>query len=149
MILNFKPVDEPRGIWRSGQPMTPEDWALVKSRVDNIIKLNGDNPDTDPGAASDQPGIDLGLSLYVVPIRPITQILNPIEAAKEIEQVIWFPWERTLIHCSHGQDRTGLAVAMWRHKVCGWPKEAAEEEMLANGFHKSLLGLWLAWLGTL
>ena len=148
MIPNFKPVDESQSIWVGGQPGDLSDWQQVKDKgCDNIIKLNGTDPDTDPGSAPDTMATDLGLSLYSVPISPLTQILNPIEAAKEIEAVIWFISPRTFVHCSHGQDRSRLAIAMWRHKVCGWPKDAAQAEMLANGFHEALLGLWVAWLG--
>lgn len=141
MILAFKAIDEVRGIWRGGQPQTDEDWmVLVAKGVQNVIKLNEEHEGSDLGALA------AGLSLYKVPIGLLDQLVLPLEAAKRIEEAIWFPWDKTFVHCTHGQDRTGLCVAMWRYKVCGWSKEKAEEEMLANGFHQALLGLWLAWL---
>ncbi len=45
------------------------------------------------------------------------------------------------IHCQHGADRTGTAVAAYRVVVQGWPKEAAIDEMDQYGFHSIWLGL--------
>lgn len=149
MIPNLKSVDEDKAIWRGGQPVTADDWQLLKSKgVTSVIKLNSDGGPTDLGAMPDDGALDIGLSLYKVPMGLLTQIVAPLKAAQDIEQAIWFIVPGTFIHCSHGQDRTGLAVAMWRHKVCGWSKEAAQAEMLANGFHEALLGLWVAWLAA-
>ena len=38
------------------------------------------------------------------------------------------------VHCQHGADRTGLMCAIYRVAVCGWPKEAAADEMVHGGF---------------
>lgn len=51
----------------------------------------------------------------------------------------------TYVHCSHGQDRTGLVIAVYRVTHDHWTKAQAEKEMLSNGFHKSLHGLWDFW----
>jgi protein tyrosine/serine phosphatase len=50
----------------------------------------------------------------------------------------------TLIHCVHGNDRTGLLVALWRLSQ-GWSKADAQAEMWANGFsgEPGLLAYWL------
>ncbi len=50
----------------------------------------------------------------------------------------------TLVHCEHGQDRTGVAIGLYRLHT-GWTEEHAEDEMLAHGFHRSLIGLWEWW----
>jgi protein tyrosine/serine phosphatase len=46
-----------------------------------------------------------------------------------------------LVHCTHGADRTGIAVAMHRILDEGWTVEAACEEMDKYGF-KKMLGFW-------
>jgi protein tyrosine/serine phosphatase len=39
------------------------------------------------------------------------------------------------IHCRHGQDRTGIVVAVYRMKLQGWALADAEAEMQAFGFN--------------
>ena len=39
-----------------------------------------------------------------------------------------------LVHCLHGADRTGVAVAMYRVAVQGWDKDEALAEMTDGGF---------------
>jgi len=39
------------------------------------------------------------------------------------------------VHCRHGQDRTGIAVAAFRMKQQGWSLADAETEMQAFGFN--------------
>ena len=46
-----------------------------------------------------------------------------------------------LIHCFHGEDRTGLVVGLYRVFVSGWTPEQAYQEMLDNGFHPKFVSL--------
>jgi len=39
------------------------------------------------------------------------------------------------VHCEHGADRTGAAVASYRIVEQGWEKKNAEEELTSFGFH--------------
>jgi len=39
-----------------------------------------------------------------------------------------------LVHCKHGQNRTGLITAMYRIVYQGWTREQAMAEMLEGGF---------------
>lgn len=43
--------------------------------------------------------------------------------------------QNALIHCFHGQDRTGLIVGLYRVEVQKWSPQKAYDEMLARGFH--------------
>ncbi|HPI89933.1 MAG TPA: tyrosine-protein phosphatase, partial [Spirochaetota bacterium] len=38
------------------------------------------------------------------------------------------------VHCRHGADRTGAAVALYRIYVQGWTKDEAIEEMTRGGY---------------
>ena len=38
------------------------------------------------------------------------------------------------IHCSHGADRVGVMIAMFRVVEQGWTKEDAIEEMMNGGY---------------
>ena len=46
-----------------------------------------------------------------------------------------------LIHCKHGEDRTGLSIGLYRVFTQKVAVKAAKKEMLQLGFHKALLGL--------
>lgn len=45
------------------------------------------------------------------------------------------------IHCQHGQDRTGLAIGLYRVFTQRWKSKDAYAEMLKLGFHPSLVFL--------
>lgn len=45
------------------------------------------------------------------------------------------------VHCLHGQDRTGMMIAIYRMVVDGFTFKDAYTEMLALGFHKEFTNL--------
>ena len=125
-------------IWRGGQP-DAYGWEFLRSQgVTNVIKQNP------IGEGDDGPALAHGMSLYYLPEttsdqtigRPDRQTLNAAVSAIK---------PGTFVHCAHGQDRTGLVVALWRVRVQGWSKAQAHAEMIARGFHASLRGLMWAW----
>lgn len=126
-------------IWRGGQP-TLEGWLWLKQQgVTNVIKLN---PEYE---ASDQPAVALGFNVQSYPIDMMEMILgepkpwNALVAAKAIDGRAVF------LHCSHGCDRTGLAIAIHRVMHDGWTKAQAKREMMAHGFSPELHGLYSFW----
>jgi hypothetical protein len=51
-----------------------------------------------------------------------------------------------LVHCQHGQDRTGYIVGMYRRIVEKRTKGDAWTEMIDHGFHPICWGLtWAFW----
>lgn len=125
------------GIYRGGQP-TAEGWRYLQSLgVNNVVKLNT------VAEGSDAPAQRLGMRVVACPINLLEQTLGEPNSNQ-----LWLAVGNvrlgTYIHCAHGQDRTGLVVAMYRVR-CGWSKPAAEAEMLAHGFHPWLRGLYWAW----
>jgi protein tyrosine/serine phosphatase len=50
-----------------------------------------------------------------------------------------------LVHCTHGQDRTGWVVGAYRVLYEGVSKSVAYDEMLKHNFHEVLHGLHEAW----
>lgn len=134
MIPNLLQVED--SIWRGGQPETPEDWEyLANIGVNQIIKLNTDSEGVDSPVE--------GTALFKCPITTLEQILTEPDKQAVIDAV-GFISPGSMVHCEHGQDRTGLVVACYRRSR-GWSKAKAEEEMLNLGFHKLLLGLWEFW----
>ena len=51
------------------------------------------------------------------------------------------PADPIYVHCKHGQDRTGLVIALERVYDEGWTPKAAFDEMVSRGFHTFFLGL--------
>jgi hypothetical protein len=128
------------GIWRGGQP-TEQGWRDLRSLgITNVVKLNLESEGSDAAAER------MGMKIFSAPITLPEQLGIKKASPQEIERVLTaVPAKGTFIHCEHGQDRTGLFVAIWRVQRDGWAKADAEKEMLAHGFHKDLKGLWLFW----
>ena len=138
------------GLWRSGQPKTVFDWQYLNSLgITRAIKLNFESEYSDSAARV------TGITAYVMSVQPegdkdiisdITSTFvrpNPTtieEAEKAIDPSIG-----TLVHCTHGQDRTGYLIGRYRVNTDGWSKEDAYLEMLRFGFHPELHGLHEAW----
>lgn len=125
------------GVWRGGQP-TEAGWLwLAGHGVTNVVKLNESSEGNDSAAR------ELGMQVETYPINWCRQVcLRPHKC--QLRQAVEAIRGGTYIHCEHGQDRTGLAVACYRLKE-GWSKADAEKEMLACGFHRSLQGLYGCW----
>lgn len=122
------------GEYRGGQP-TVNGWVYLQSLgVSNVVKLNLESE------SSDAPARMLGMVVNYFPIDTLHQtVLKPSPVLVSNAVVLIKPG--TYVHCEHGQDRTGLIVGCKRVWVEAWPKWVAREEMLNDGFHKSLHGL--------
>ena len=125
-------------IFRGGQP-TDDGWAFLrKAGVTRVIKLNLESEGSEDGARK------LGMEIIYKPIDLDEQLLfRPKYDDVSVAAHAMVP--RTFIHCTHGEDRTGLVVACYRVWVEGWEKKVAEAEMKQHGFHPELLGLELFW----
>jgi hypothetical protein len=155
-VPNLTQVDT--NVWRSGQITTQEGWAYIAKiaagRHVHIIKLNFDSEGSD--ALAIQRGFDIvALSIeprgdqdvwddlrsaYTTPdSRVVTQIDTLLSSAASSPQDFY------LVHCTHGQDRTGYIIG--RHRVLhdGWTKSRAYVEMLDHHFHAALHGVHEAW----
>src|SRR5579859_928769 len=138
------------GVWRSAQPTNPDEWKYVKSQgVRHVVKLNLDSEGSDADA------IAAGLDVHVLSIQPegdkdlFDNIKNTFvgpDVAKLIEaENIIAAGGGVLVHCTHGQDRTGLVIGL--HRVMHEHKSKAEayDEMLRYNFHPELHGLHEFW----
>ena len=144
------------GVWRSGQPCDGKDatpcdqqWAYLKTLgIKRVVKLNFKDEGSDELAdmeivylpmqpAGDKDVYDNAKNLFVQPE------LGGIEAAvAELARK-----DGVLVHCTHGQDRTGLVVGVFRIEKDGWTKADAYKEMTKLGFHPELHGLHEFWEG--
>ncbi|HZS41524.1 MAG TPA: tyrosine-protein phosphatase [Polyangia bacterium] len=129
-LARFDRVDD--GIYRSAQPTAAQLRALQERYgLRAIVKLNLGR-DAAPG------GVQV-IHEHLDPLREpsratLERILDEIERAPK----------PLLIHCTHGEDRTGLVVALYRlrHAV---PVETAYVDMVLHRFHP-YRGIWRAWL---
>lgn len=126
------------GIFRSAQPNFENLEELRKKwGLKTIINLNDDD---DWMADEAKWASELGIRLASQPLSgffaPSDEQIDAILA--ELENPANQP---ILVHCLHGQDRTGLIVGLYRVFHESWQPQYAYEEMLNRGFHTYLLGL--------
>lgn len=77
------------------------------------------------------------LHLFKVPtLHQLEEIFTHLESLQE----------KTLIHCKHGVDRTGMAIAYWQIKSKAKSLDSAIKEMLDHGFHFKFFKWWIPYL---
>lgn len=124
-------------VFRSGQPETEELIALYKShKLRTVLNLRNFHSDRSK-VASANAQLSSPLRLYEIPMNSgrikehhLLQILTVIRDAPK----------PLLIHCWHGSDRTGCAVAAYRIVFENWSVEAAIAELMKPeyGHHKMI-----------
>jgi protein tyrosine/serine phosphatase len=151
-------------VWRSGQPLKREQWETIRGLgIDHIAKLNFESEGSDDGAR------ELGIDVQSFGIEPRADL----DFFDKIAHTFKHPNEKVvaavdayisrfapvvpghgqtacpngmlLVHCTHGQDRTGFAIGRYQVLVHHMSKEAAYTEMRAHHFHTSLHGIADAW----
>ncbi len=134
-IINFHPVSE--GIYRGARPELTGIKEL--SAIGVKVSLNLDD---DAVAIKAEKKYTQQVGMQMIS-RPMSGFWSPTDAQiKDILGIVANPANRPIyIHCKHGQDRTGLVVALYRITQEGWTPAEARKEMLALGFHTMLLPL--------
>lgn len=126
-------VGETCDVFRSSQP-SDTDWSrlVAKYKIATEVKLNGLESRVKPPAGVVT--IDRPLSVEMDgddkdQLVALDKILDEIDAAKK----------PVLIHCTHGEDRTGLISALWelRHEKLGvfGSLDDVYGRMMRRGFH--------------
>jgi len=127
-------------VFRSGQPTALGYHQLANRGIRTVIKLNSEYLNDEQRWAAQE-----HITLAYLPIPLFQQLFTgPDEATmKRINHLMVIPQTGPiLIHCMHGNDRTGLVIGMYRVRHNGFTAEQAYDEMLARGFHPELLGLY-------
>lgn len=146
-INNFQIV-EAKGLYRGGQPDKESDWDYLKSiGISTVIKLNNYSSNTearDELSAAEAHGINVieipmqpedwphNWNLWAAPANE--QVNDAVRALETREN-----WP-VYIHCSHGKDRTGLIVAIYRVRNNNYCKDTAYNEMNFYGANPFLFG---------
>lgn len=138
-MKNFHQVDAL--LWRSARP-EPADYAAVRDQFRSVVTLEGPEEDQKEAEALAPtlvfPHSISPWSIYTTGIsrEELDGILDTIVSAKG----------PVLVHCQHGEDRTGLVVAAYRVAVCRWTKATAITEALEYGYRAWLnVGLNRTW----
>ena len=129
-LTNFDRVSP--GVYRGAQPSNTQLAELVsRYGVKSVVQLNH-------GSDASVPGLKLVVEPLWAFITPdhdtVARILDAIDAAPK----------PVFIHCTHGEDRTGLIVALYKMRH-GASTEEAFADMIRHGFHP-YTGVWAAWL---
>jgi hypothetical protein len=148
-VENFSRVSD--GIYRGARPDFAALPALAQAPIKTIIDLQGGDAniplfgwlmkDFEPGERASMIrkertlSMQLGLQFFNFPLSSVKNVTT-LEG-KWIQQVLAImadPQNQPVyIHCEHGEDRTGLIVALYRVFYEGWTAEDAHDEMMAMG----------------
>ena len=123
-------------IYRSAQPDAVGFRNLAAVGVRSVINIRRSVEDAPLAAGT-------GLRLHHVMM--MTRAIREEHSARVVEALSALRQAEArgpvLIHCTHGADRTGTVIALWRILYQGWSREAALAEMTQGGF-----GFHLIWL---
>lgn len=123
------------GIYRSGRPNEEGlEWLKNEYKIKTIINLEN----KDYAIKREREWADeLNIRYYSLPMsasaHPRDRTVN-----KALELLADTRKHPILIHCYHGQDRTGLIVGLHRVEHEGWEADEAYEEMKEIGFRTFL-----------
>lgn len=126
-ISKFQHVDE--GLYRGAQPTLPCYRWLADIGLSLVVNLRDDPLPMEPQAVH-----DAGLRYENHPMngfrRPhelaVQSTLDSIVREIDRKQGVY-------VHCEHGNDRTGLIIAVYRIAHCGWTNRQALAEAEADG----------------
>jgi protein-tyrosine phosphatase len=102
------------------------------------------------GAVSREEAVakELGIEVINIPMSEITRP-RPADLVKAVEIMEDPELQPVYVHCLHGRDRTGLAVAAYRVLHDGWSVDRAYREAINNGHAWWLYDLILQWKKSL
>lgn len=123
-VGNFAKISE--GVWRGEQPTAEGMRTLKKMGVRTIVNLRRMHSDRDELRGCGLRYAHFGATAFDIGDEEIAQFLK----------VATDPAHRPVfVHCQHGADRTGAAVAAYRVVVQGWTMEKAKRELKRFGYH--------------
>jgi protein tyrosine/serine phosphatase len=113
------------GLYRSAQPTDDGLRALLSLGIHTVVNLRSMH--SDRGALG-------GVPIAYEPIPMVAWKAEEDEMLAFLRVATDPKKQPVLVHCQHGADRTGTAVALYRMVVQGWSREDAIEEMTHGGF---------------
>jgi protein tyrosine phosphatase (PTP) superfamily phosphohydrolase (DUF442 family) len=126
------------GVFRSAQPDPGDLRAIRELGVRTVVVLRSAVPEAERETAA-----RVGLELVHVPMDG-TKIPSMEEVDRALAVILEPSKRPVLVHCAHGEERTGTVIAAYRVVAEGWDPAAAEAEALKLGFGFDDLGDFLA-----
>lgn len=134
-LPNFHEVNSQ--LYRGAQPRAGGLRRLAELGIKTIINLRGTDEQT---RAEQREAEALGLHYFNVSLpglsRPSTeqveQVLSLLNASER---------QPVFVHCHHGEDRTGVIVAVYRITHDGWTSEQAKAEAKRHGMSRVQIGM--------
>ncbi|MCX6763466.1 MAG: tyrosine-protein phosphatase [Candidatus Moranbacteria bacterium] len=133
---------------RSGQPSLEDFKWLKQNGWKSVVDFREDGEKSNQYALDSKlPGFnDLGLNFLSLPVKDGTA--PSIEQADQFLKFVTDPKNQPAhVHCAAGTGRTGVAVALYRYSVQGWPmdKAIAEKEIKFGSGNKVQRSWLLKW----
>lgn len=134
-LPNFHQVN--KELYRGAQPLSGGMKELAALGIKTVINLRGEDERTRDEEAEAQAA---GLRYFSVSLpglkRPTHQQVEKILAFINDSQ----NWP-VFVHCHHGEDRTGLIIAVYRISRDGWTAEQAKKEAKRHGMSRFQFGM--------
>ena len=112
-------------LYRGAQPEREGFVELQRMGIRTVVNLRSEHSDL---------RLIQGLGLKYVTI-PMSANFPKAEEYRRFLAIARDPANQPVfVHCQHGSDRTGTAVALYRIAVQGWDREEAVREMMQGGY---------------
>jgi protein tyrosine/serine phosphatase len=112
-------------LYRGAQPSAAGFHTLRKMGVKTIVSLRQYHSDEKLLSGT-------GLNYFSIPISASDP--HKADFQKFLALAADPQMQPVFVHCQHGADRTGTAVALYRIKVQGWDREEAIRELREGGY---------------
>ncbi len=112
-------------LYRGAQPSAAGFRELSKMGVKTIVSLRQYHSDEKLLSGT-------GLNYFNIPISASDP--HKADFQKFLDIAADPQMQPVFVHCQHGADRTGTAVALYRIKVQGWDREEAIRELREGGY---------------
>jgi protein tyrosine phosphatase (PTP) superfamily phosphohydrolase (DUF442 family) len=147
IVPNLRIVS-PTKVYRGGHPGDAGIKALAQAGIKTIVDLQGGDWEHQPDGGESEAGRaeekalaqSLGMSFFSIPLSSLKldfddQSSQINDALNLISDPAHFP---VFVHCFHGQDRTGVVVALYRTTYQGCTADQAHREMVEDGHNAYL-----------
>lgn len=153
LVGNFSEVSP--GVYRGARPTADALRALAARGIRSDLDLQGglagraafdwlitafDGTESSASVAGEGALVrGLGMAFFSAPLNSFVD-LNEKETRLVVDALAFMhdpAHQPVFVHCKHGDDRTGMVVALYRVRYEGWTPRAAHDEMVAKG-HKGL-----------
>src|SRR5207253_3504357 len=135
---NFGVVEEGK-IDRGAQPSAASVEALARRGIRTILKLNG-------SASTEEESAAARLGIRVVHVDLDARTVGAPSSCAAVERAYAAMTDPrnwpVYVHCTHGRDRTGFLIGLYRERAERWPYPQVERELAAYGHDR----MWRALL---